>query len=290
MFHIMFQRQTNITTPGKHTALIEQIPNQGEDQIGEIIKTVQGLLIHDDSLELYGLTKADFPNTSRETLSLATRIDQILSQSSAPLTTNRAPKARQIATCRDYAVMTCGILRHKNIPARLRCGFASYFTPNQYEDHWICEYWDTDQTRWIMIDAQLDQAHIEHLNINFDALDVPDTSFITSAKAWKSVKSNDVDANLYGHSEAHGQRFSGGWFIWLNLARDYFALKSTETSPWDNWRTEKNNRPDLGIAGATACSEFARHIEGLEIGEPLSGSVPKLVPYWEEDAGPKLLF
>jgi len=41
--------------------------------------------------------------------------------------------------------------------ARSRCGFATYFAdPGTCEDHWICEYWDSAQKRWVKVDPQID--------------------------------------------------------------------------------------------------------------------------------------
>nr|WP_246715041.1 hypothetical protein [Rhizobium sp. BK196] len=34
--------------------------------------------------------------------------------------------------------MLCAFLRNKGIPARVRCGFASYFSA-EWEHHWLCE-------------------------------------------------------------------------------------------------------------------------------------------------------
>jgi hypothetical protein len=48
------------------------------------------------------------------------------------------------------------MLQSQGKPARARCGFGRYFKAGWYEDHWICEYWNDEQGRWIMVDAQLD--------------------------------------------------------------------------------------------------------------------------------------
>ncbi|MBK8331835.1 MAG: hypothetical protein IPL07_05490 [Acidimicrobiaceae bacterium] len=39
-----------------------------------------------------------------------------------------------------------------------RCGFGAYFVPGFYEDHWVAEYWDPEERRWTMVDAQLDDT------------------------------------------------------------------------------------------------------------------------------------
>jgi hypothetical protein len=56
-------------------------------------------------------------------------------------------------------------LRAKGIPARGRCGFGAYFNPPFFEDHWVCEYWDADKERWILVDTQFDEVWREKLNV-----------------------------------------------------------------------------------------------------------------------------
>lgn len=50
-------------------------------------------------------------------------------------------------------LLTVALLRAGGIPARARCGFTAYFVPGWYDDHWVAEYWDTSERRWIMVDA-----------------------------------------------------------------------------------------------------------------------------------------
>ncbi|WP_456781864.1 transglutaminase domain-containing protein [Bradyrhizobium sp. USDA 3315] len=39
------------------------------------------------------------------------------------------------ATCRDFSLMLCSVLRHHGVPARIRCGFGRYFAPHPFHDH-----------------------------------------------------------------------------------------------------------------------------------------------------------
>ena len=61
-----------------------------------------------------------------------------------------------------------------------RCGFAAYFEPGKYIDHWVLEYWHQEQERWIMADAQLDELQQSALKIEFDPLDIDAEQFITA--------------------------------------------------------------------------------------------------------------
>ena len=54
---------------------------------------------------------------------------------------------RVVGTCRHFAVLSCALLRYRGIPARARCGFATYFQKGQGLDHWVTEYWDEAQIK-----------------------------------------------------------------------------------------------------------------------------------------------
>ena len=70
------------------------------------------------------------------------------------------------------ALLMCAFLRTKGTPARLRCEFAAYFGDG-WEDHWVCEYWDSQETRWRLSDAQLDGVIAAARNVTFDPANVP---------------------------------------------------------------------------------------------------------------------
>lgn len=68
-----------------------------------------------------------------------------------------------VGVCRHSNVLLAAMLRTQGVPARARCGFAGYFTPGKFEDHWVCEYWDAAEKRWILVDAQIDALQREKL-------------------------------------------------------------------------------------------------------------------------------
>ncbi len=58
-----YRRQGPLTDPGTYSAALDRLP----EDAGSLIEIVQGLMIHDASLHLYGLSIADFANASRST-------------------------------------------------------------------------------------------------------------------------------------------------------------------------------------------------------------------------------
>jgi len=105
-------------------------------------------VIHSDWASAYGVTG----DLSRETLPIARRLAMVEEAGGRDL----PPDRRTPGTCRDFALMTCSALRERDVPARVRCGFATYFPSNPFEDHWVCEHWREDEKRWVLTDAQLD--------------------------------------------------------------------------------------------------------------------------------------
>jgi Transglutaminase-like superfamily len=184
---------------------------------------IQGVVIHSDWAAAYGVT-ADL---SRETLPVARRMAMAEAAGGRDL----PPARRTPGTCRDFALMTCGALRERGVPARVRCGFATYFAGNPFEDHWVCEHWREDEHRWVLTDAQLDSLQREQLRVAFDPTDLPARTFLNAGEAWTAWRAGDVDATAFGHGEARG-----AWFLRVNLMRDLLALRKQETSDWDSWR------------------------------------------------------
>lgn len=213
-----------------HARLAAELPSD----IGSLNGVIQGLLIHSDWLTAYGLNEADYRGISRATLPAAERLDAILGGDSRDLRTPRAPGQRAVGTCRDFALMLCAFLRNKNIPARVRCGFADYLSA-AWEDHWVCEYWDGQARSWRLSDAQMDRVIAANCRIEFDPTDVPRAAFMTAGEAWLACRDRRFDPNDFGHGHV-----TGAWFIKINVVRDHYAVNGSETSVWDAWRTAAN--------------------------------------------------
>jgi hypothetical protein len=65
-----------------------------------------------------------------------------------------------IGTCQHFAMLSSALLRYRGIAARARYGFATYFHPGQGLDHWITEYWDDKDERWVRADTEITGAGI----------------------------------------------------------------------------------------------------------------------------------
>ena len=113
-----YAKHGNLTVPGKYQTLLRSLPLD----VSELCRIVQGVLIHDSAGgRFYGRPPDRFHLASRETLPVAERIDAILTACGDPISVPRQPFERSVGTCRDFALMLCGMLREHGVQARVRC-------------------------------------------------------------------------------------------------------------------------------------------------------------------------
>ncbi len=167
-----YARQDALTDPAGLAPFYDELPAG----LQALCHSLSGLIVHTSWATHYGIP----PETAlpRDTKPVAERLAEIHHLFAGPLIAERPPIQRPFGTCRDFALLACSALRHRAIPARVRCGFATYFAARRFADHWICEYWLAEEGRWVMADAQLDQLQRDHLAIAFDSADLPDGSFL----------------------------------------------------------------------------------------------------------------
>jgi Transglutaminase-like superfamily len=190
---------TPMSDPGRYLSAISTLPHD----LGLLIKIIQGLLVHADWAKEYGLDAARLNVSSRKTLSMVERLSDVVQRDARSLEISRPVCKRSLGTCRDFALMLCSILRCQGISSRLRCGFAAYFGGN-WEDHWICEYWDAKTEMWRLGDAQIDQMLTLRKHIEFDPSNVPRCAFLTAGEAWSRCRTMQSDPNLFGHGDVTG--------------------------------------------------------------------------------------
>jgi len=221
-----FTRHGVMNDPGRYTDLLQELPSS----LAELVQVVQGLLVHIFWAERYGLKLSDERLAEVQIRPVEKKIARILEMDKRPLSEPRPLEKRLVGNCRDFTLLLCALLKQRGVPARARCGFGAYFLPDHYEDHWVCEYWNAGQERWIMVDSQLDDLQKEVLKIPFDNLDVPHNQFLTGGRAWQMARQEGTDPDKFGIFDMHGL-----WFIRGDLIRDFLALNHFEILPWDHW-------------------------------------------------------
>ena len=148
-----FSKSGCMTDPGPQVKLLEDLPVG----IADLCKIVQGTTVHIFWAKRYGISLSLQRQAEVQLRSLERRLKRMEELDPRPLTEIRPLDRKIVGNCRDFSLLLVSILRHQGVPARARCGFGTYFLPDHYEDHWVCEYWNATQGRWVLVDAQLDE-------------------------------------------------------------------------------------------------------------------------------------
>ena len=231
-----------MTDPGEASALIEPLPNDA----AALTHVIPGLGIYDVvARDFYGFEPPENRLSEIHLRPIADRLARIMELDDQPLHIARKPERRALQRCNAFALMLVTMLRAKGVPARSRCGFAAYFNPPNFEDHWVCEYWDAQERRWRLADPQIDDVWRRRLDIRFDTLDLPRAQFLTASDAWRRCRSGEADEQQFGISFA-GLR--GLWFVAGSLVRDMAALNKMEMAPWDVWGAQPKPEGEFDLS------------------------------------------
>jgi len=213
------------TDPGEFALLCDGLPASVRD----LCRIVQGVLVHILETWRYGI---ELPKARQAEVSIGSAeglLKRILELDRQPLTVQRPPERRVAATCHDFSILLCAMLRRQGQPARARAGFAAYLMPGKYTDHWVCQYWQPDTERWVTVDAQLDGVHCQGYGITFDPCAVPVEQYLTGARAWQECRAGRMDPQSFGFS-----RWWGLAYLRHVLLRDLLALNKREGVPWED--------------------------------------------------------
>lgn len=99
---------------------------------------------------------------------------------------DRKIEDRLVLGCRHSAILLASILKCRGIPARVRCGHATYLIPEFHGSHTICEVWNEHEKHWMLVDPGLGM-----IDFNRDEFDF-------SNEAWLQLQKGEIDPNLYG--------------------------------------------------------------------------------------------
>ncbi len=226
-----YQQHSRFTDPGQFQFLYQDLP----DVPAELCEITRGLLLH--HLDIANQEKLIPLNRLAELdLRFAERmLEKIISLNSANLLQARQVQTKLIGSCRDFSLLFCSMLRHKNIPARLRYGFSNVHIPDFHHDQVLLEYWDENKNDWCLADARMDDQFKKkyQLPATFEAHDLPYQAFITAGEAWNLCRRKTKTANQFGTGV--NKQIGGWWYIRNKLIQDLAALNKMELLPWDSW-------------------------------------------------------
>ena len=203
----------------------------------DLCRVAQSLLVSPDLAGGFGIPEER--HAERSIRRASEIIATLMALDSTALHEPRPMQHRVVGTCRHFTVLSVAFLRHRGFAARARCGFATYFVPGKYVDHWVVECWDAAGDRWVRIDSEM---------LGFSIVDAPaDLSpgeFLSGGEAWVLCRDGGVDPSRFG---VHGAPHAWGiGEIRGNAIRDLAALNKIEMLPWDEW-----GRMDASYKGET---------------------------------------
>jgi len=248
-----------MTDPRENVGMLTRLPTT----IPALCQVVQGALIHIYATQMYGVASPGRWPADIQTRPVAKTLARIRELDARPLTQARPPERRLVANCRHFSVLLCTLLHQFGVPARARCGFATYFgaVTLPYCDHWVCEYWDVVAQRWVMVDAQLDATQRDGYAIGFNTYDLPRGAFVLAGEAWRMCRAGEADPEQFGIVDRHGL-----WFVCNNLLLDVAALNKMELLPWDSWGLGDAHPDALSADDWTLLDEIA----ALSLGDNVS--------------------
>lgn len=255
-----------LTTLGpEDTALLEVVDADPLPLCG----LAQGLVILPDLASGAGVS--DERQQERNIRPAADILRAALELVAPPLDRPRSLDQRVVGTCRHFAVLSCAFLRARGIPARARCGFATYFVPDRAVDHWITEHFSFTDDRWVRVDSEI-------IGLDLGLVARPDDlapgEFLTGGEAWRRCRDGASDPMSFG---VHGTENWGIGEVIGNAIRDLAALHKVEMLPWDEWGPmEACYRGDIGEAVERYVDEIAEATErdDLDLVSSLYEQVP----------------
>jgi len=221
------------TNPGLYEKVLKGLPNKVEE-IGSLIRAN---IIHRTTLAAgnTGINKDKrFGNMGKIPWHRQPE-DDILVTSSAILAElyrrdkrgfvkDRKEKDKLVVTCRFVSILVASILKSKRIPCRVRAGHASYFDMGKLgkvsTDHWINQYWNDKEKRWITVDVDGSWS----LNEKFDSYDLPEGKFDFAADAWLSIRNKRINPDYFYNACG----LKGAVVVLWSLFYDFHCLMNDE--------------------------------------------------------------
>lgn len=230
--NLRFYQEHGIMTEIK--TMKDMVTNIPKD-IKTIISYVQNILLHQHWSEAYGVKLSDKRKEEPFVRRFEDKLIFFKNIGYNHISNKNQNVNKMIGICRDFTLAAVALFREAGIPARARCGFASYLEKGKYIDHWVIEYWNEDKKRWVMVDAQLDDIQIDKLKVTFDPLDISKEYFITGPRAWMMCREGLIEPELFGIFKWWGYDY-----LRCNLILDANSLLKLEMQPWDMWEGYKS--------------------------------------------------
>ncbi len=179
-----YRQYSSFTDPGEYEYLYKNLPNS----LPELCSLIKSQFIHVyEELPKYHdqIPKERWNESLTMYPTVQSILKGLLSYDSRGLVKDRKVENRLVLACREYAMLLASILKYRGIPARVRCGFATYLNPGSYTSHIICEVWNKNENRWMLVDPSKDMVDFGREKFEF------------GNDAWLKMQNNEIDLKLY---------------------------------------------------------------------------------------------
>jgi hypothetical protein len=244
-----YKQYSFFTDPGKYSYLYENLP----DSLSELCSLIKSQFIHPyaELPEYRDQIPEERWDESFKYPTVESVLKGLLSYDSRGLVQDRKPEHRLVLGCRDYAILLASVLKYRGIPARCRYGHATYLIPEFHASHVICEVWNENDKRWMLVDPGMNMVDFSRDKFDF------------SNDAWLQMQKNEIDPNIYGNP---GQ-YSGPVSIVAKVCGDLASMLGTEYTlfqypPILDYAFENNNKlTSKHIATLNTISELMKSLD-----------------------------
>jgi hypothetical protein len=205
-----YRQYSSFTDPGEYEYLYEKLP----DSLPELCRLIKSQIIHpyDDLPKYRELIPQERWNEAFSYPSVKSILEGLVSYDSSGFVNDRKPEDRLVLGCNQNAILLASILKYRGIPARVRTGHATYIMPGFHISHTVCEVWNENEMRWMLVDPSMDMVDFSREKFDF------------SNELWLKLQNEEIDPNLYGIPS----RYTGLVSIVGKVCTDLASILGTE--------------------------------------------------------------
>ena len=179
-----YRNFSSFTDPGALGYLFNNLP----DSLDTLCDVIKKQLIHPFDVKKFGgkIPKGrEFEDHDFPTVSLM--LEELLKRNENGLIEKRKPEERLVVACVHHSMLLASILRYREIPVRIRAGFAKYigYRKDIKVSHAICEVWDESHNKWILVDPDRNKV------------DFSCNEFEFAFETWNYIRKNKVARSKY---------------------------------------------------------------------------------------------
>jgi formylglycine-generating enzyme len=226
-----YRQYSSFTDPGEYAYLYNNLP----DSLPELCSLIKSQFIHPFALSQY---RDQIPkerwNESVKYTTVKSILKGLLSYDSRGFVNDRKPEDRLVLHCWHCSILLASILKYRGIPARVCYGHAAYLVPGFHTGHVICEVWNKNENRWMLVDPSTDR------------IDFSREEFAFSNDSWLKMQKKEIDPNLYG-MPGNNDNYNGLVSIVSTVCLDLASILGNEYTIYQyaqilNYAFQNNNQ------------------------------------------------